>query len=103
VSEAFVARLAERRGLTPAQIRTAVRFAQLASHEPRMPVEALIERQLSQCRPALGTTPAARRPRAVVTQYDLSLLNVESASRSAHRRGAAPARPRHAVFPRFAR
>ncbi|MFX7824770.1 AAA family ATPase, partial [Acinetobacter baumannii] len=29
VSEAFVAKLADRPGLTPAQIRTAVRFAQL--------------------------------------------------------------------------
>ena len=31
VSEGFAAKLAERRGLTPAQIRTAVRFAQLAA------------------------------------------------------------------------
>ena len=31
VSDGFAARLAERRGLTPAQIRTAVRFAKLAS------------------------------------------------------------------------
>ena len=30
VSEGFAAKLAERRGLTPAQIRTAVRFARLA-------------------------------------------------------------------------
>ena len=31
VGEGFAAKLAERRGLTPAQIRTAVRFAQLAA------------------------------------------------------------------------
>ena len=31
VSDAFVARLTARKGLTPAQIRTAVRFARLAS------------------------------------------------------------------------
>ncbi|MGH8458957.1 MAG: AAA family ATPase, partial [Nevskiales bacterium] len=34
VSDAFVAKLAARKGLTPAQIRTAVRFARLASAPP---------------------------------------------------------------------
>jgi SpoVK/Ycf46/Vps4 family AAA+-type ATPase len=33
VSDAFVAKLTERKGLTPAQIRTAVRFAELAHGE----------------------------------------------------------------------
>ena len=37
VSEAFAGRLAERRGLTPAQIRTAVRFATLAANGRRRP------------------------------------------------------------------
>jgi SpoVK/Ycf46/Vps4 family AAA+-type ATPase len=76
VSEAFVARLSERRGLTPAQIRTAARFAQLAG-EPNE-VEALLERQLSHADRALGHDAGGTKPRAVVTQYDLSLLNLES-------------------------
>jgi SpoVK/Ycf46/Vps4 family AAA+-type ATPase len=83
VSPEFVNRLSERRGLTPAQIRTAVRFAGLVG-EPGTPVgegaltlEQLIERQLAQADKALGnhTGKPARR---VVTAYDLSLLNVET-------------------------
>ena len=50
VSEAFVAKLTARKGLTPAQIRTAVRFARLASACESTPesaqMESLIERQL---------------------------------------------------------
>jgi SpoVK/Ycf46/Vps4 family AAA+-type ATPase len=38
VSEAFTQRLAERRGLTPAQIRTAVRFARLTAPEEALAV-----------------------------------------------------------------
>src|SRR5262249_24847599 len=45
VSEGFAARLSGRRGLTPAQIRTAVRFAELAG-DPGA-TEGLIERQLA--------------------------------------------------------
>src|SRR6188768_1458 len=44
VSPGFVAKLTERKGLTPAQIRTAVRFAGLA-HSEGTTVESLIERQ----------------------------------------------------------
>ncbi len=57
VGEGFAAKLAERRGLTPAQIRTAVRFASLAQvHDGNAcGVEALIERQL-----ATPTRPWAR-------------------------------------------
>ncbi|HZY17367.1 MAG TPA: AAA family ATPase [Ramlibacter sp.] len=76
VSEAFVARLTERKGLTPAQIRTAVRFAGLAASGDAG-VEGLIERQLRNADHALGNRlPAALRP--TVTTYDLAMLHVES-------------------------
>jgi SpoVK/Ycf46/Vps4 family AAA+-type ATPase len=97
VSEAFVAKLTARKGLTPAQIRTAVRFARLAS-APEHPLDAqvgsadmqailtggrpalmesLIERQLKNADVALGTRcEAGARPS--VTTYDLGMLNVES-------------------------
>jgi len=88
VSDALVARLTERKGLTPAQIRTALRFAQLAAH-PVKPVarrsrkgsapllDDLIERQLKNADQALGRQPdLALRPS--VTQYSLDMLNVES-------------------------
>ncbi|RYY78702.1 MAG: AAA family ATPase, partial [Comamonadaceae bacterium] len=77
VSEAFVAKLTERKGLTPAQIRTAVRFATLAGAED-VCVESLIERQLRNADQALGTRPQAAGARPSVTQYDLDMLNVES-------------------------
>ncbi|MDZ4123199.1 MAG: AAA family ATPase [Hydrogenophaga sp.] len=93
VSDALVARLTERKGLTPAQIRTAVRFAQLATppakpaarrpgktaarSTPAPVLDALIERQLQHADLALGRQPdAAQRPS--VTQYSLDMLNVES-------------------------
>jgi SpoVK/Ycf46/Vps4 family AAA+-type ATPase len=80
VSEGFAARLAERRALTPAQIRTAVRFARLAQDEAAdsLAYEALIQRQLANADRALGTAGQERAARPSVTQYDLSLLNVES-------------------------
>ena len=74
VSAEFASRLAERRGLTPAQIRTAVRFARLAGSGP---VESLIERQLANADRALGDAQPSRSARPVVTTFDLSLLNVE--------------------------
>ena len=90
VGEDFAARLAERRGLTPAQIRTAVRFAQLARPpadfgrdvRPRAEadaatMEALIQRQLANADKAPGNAGKERGARPVVTHYDLSLLNVE--------------------------
>ena len=97
VSEAFVARLTARKGLTPAQIRTAVRFAKLASAPPDTMdaqvdagdmqailaggrtalMETLIERQLKNADVALGNrAEATQRSRA--TTYDLAMLNVES-------------------------
>ncbi|MEO5698564.1 MAG: AAA family ATPase, partial [Burkholderiaceae bacterium] len=81
VAEGFAARLAERKGLTPAQIRTAVRFASLAL-DPRASdgpdLQALIERQLVNADKALGHASAERGARRVVTNYELELLNVET-------------------------
>ena len=85
VGEGFAAKLAERRALTPAQIRTAVRFARLAygahgapgAHDGDTGFEALIQRQLVNADQALGSA-GERGARPVVTAYDLSLLNVES-------------------------
>ncbi|WP_442905809.1 ATP-binding protein [Hydrogenophaga sp. RAC07] len=91
VSDALVARLTERKGLTPAQIRTAVRFAELAaspvkpaarrsakSRTAQAPMlDELIERQLKNADLALGRKPdLVQRPS--VTQYSLDMLNVES-------------------------
>jgi SpoVK/Ycf46/Vps4 family AAA+-type ATPase len=97
VSDEFVARLTARKGLTPAQIRTAVRFAQLAvapadqmdaqldaaglqaalaGGRPAL-IESLIERQLKNADQALGNRTQASGRRSVTT-YDLSMLNVES-------------------------
>ncbi len=107
VSDAFVAKLTSRKGLTPAQIRTAVRFAGLAAEtgepvalalsvEPvslnkpvgektgeQAPIklssfETLIERQLKNADLALGTRPEVPAARRMVTNYDLSMLNTES-------------------------
>jgi SpoVK/Ycf46/Vps4 family AAA+-type ATPase len=77
VSEAFTAKLAERKGLTPAQIRTAVRFAGLARTDDAS-MEALIERQLRNADLALGTLDSGRGERRSVTTYDLDMLNVET-------------------------
>jgi SpoVK/Ycf46/Vps4 family AAA+-type ATPase len=76
VSEAFTAKLAARKGLTPAQIRTAVRFAGLAMSEGTS-IESLIERQLRNADMALGTQGGLGARRSVTT-YDLDMLNVES-------------------------
>ena len=82
VSEAFVGRLAKRRGLTPAQIRTAVRFAGLArsdaanAKEPAL--EALIERQLKNADHALGNRASDGVHLMAATHYEPALLNVES-------------------------
>jgi SpoVK/Ycf46/Vps4 family AAA+-type ATPase len=100
VSDAFVAKLTARKGLTPAQIHTAVRFARLASAPPdRVDIqidsqdgaaqeallaggrvqllESLIERQLKNADIALGNKAEAAGRRSA-THYDLAMLNVES-------------------------
>ncbi|VTU15506.1 Proteasomal ATPase [Variovorax sp. PBL-H6] len=76
VSDAFAAKLAARKGLTPAQIRTAVRFAGLAMSQGTS-MESLIERQLRNADLALGTQGGLGARRSVTT-YDLDMLNVES-------------------------
>lgn len=78
VGERFAARLAERRGLTPAQVRTAVKFARLAGAGGALSAEALIERQLGNADKALGQAREERGARPVVTQYDLGVVNTES-------------------------
>jgi len=79
VGDGFAARLAERKGLTPAQIRTAVKFAKLAGDaSAEIGLEALIERQLVNADKALGNTLNERGARRVVTHYDLGLVNTES-------------------------
>lgn len=82
VSDTFVTNLTERKGLTPAQIRTAVRFADLAHTGPEVggeAFEALIERQLKNADAALGRRPdAGKKSRRQVTTYDLDMLNVET-------------------------
>ncbi len=83
VSDAFVARLVARKGLTPAQIHTAVRFAGLVVPAPEAAnaqggLEALIERQLRNADLALGSRRENAPARPQDTHYDLALLNVES-------------------------
>lgn len=77
VTDGFVAKLTERKGLTPAQIRTAVRFAQLAGVDGAK-TEELIERQLHNADQALGNRAGDARARRSVTTYDLEMLNVET-------------------------
>src|SRR5262245_17564942 len=77
VSDTLVAKLTSRKGLTPAQIRTAVRFATLAAAEG-VTSEDLIERQLRNADRALGTRSSDAGMRRSVTTYDLEMLNVES-------------------------
>ncbi|MET0312402.1 MAG: ATP-binding protein [Burkholderiaceae bacterium] len=81
VSEAFIGKLTSRKGLTPAQIRTAVRFAGLARPQgdaaPAV-MEGLIERQLRNADLALGNRASDSQGRRSVTTYDLDMLNVES-------------------------
>jgi SpoVK/Ycf46/Vps4 family AAA+-type ATPase len=77
VSDAFVAKLTERKGLTPAQIRTAVRFAGLARVDEAA-TEQLIERQLRNADKALGRHSEERAGIPAATTYDLDMLHVES-------------------------
>ena len=87
VSDGLVARLTERPGLTPAQIRTAVRFARLVrnpdgasvagTQEPGAAMDALIERQLRQADHALGRrndTASRHNP----MDYGLHWLNLDA-------------------------
>jgi hypothetical protein len=93
VSEAFVARLTGRKGLTRAQIQPAVRFAKLASTPGAETdgagtgamlsgghtalTESLIDRQLKNADLALGNKADAPG-RCSVTSYDLFMRHVKS-------------------------
>ena len=81
VSDAFVTKLTERKGLTPAQIRTAVRFAGLvtsAASAPEATFENLIDRQLKNADVALGNSANDHTQRPSATTYSLDMLNLES-------------------------
>jgi len=80
VPEGFAARLAGRQGLTPAQVRTAVKFARLAASDDAgsQAMDQLIERQLANADKALGNDGSGRFTRRSVTGYDLELLRTES-------------------------
>jgi SpoVK/Ycf46/Vps4 family AAA+-type ATPase len=78
VSEEFVAKIAARKTVTPAQIQSAGRFARLTLSSIDESIEALIERQLERSDKALGLKDKGDEFRVNVTQYDLSLLNVET-------------------------
>ena len=80
VSDAFVAKLTERKGLTPAQIGTALRFANLARDVDADGAlfEGLIERQLKNSDSALGNKAQEPAFRPQVTTWNLEMLNVET-------------------------
>jgi hypothetical protein len=77
VSDAFIATLAARKTLTPAQVQSAARFVELARPDVEEPVEALILRQLEHADRAMGLQPEAEA-RPVVTHYRLDNLNLET-------------------------
>jgi hypothetical protein len=74
--------LTSRKGLTPAQIRTAVRFAELASPGAAdaglLDMEGLIERQLRNADLALGNRAMDGARQQAATRYNPTLLNVSS-------------------------
>lgn len=82
VSEAMVARLSGRPGLTPAQIHTAMRFARLVASSDGPAgedgnLDALIERQLQHADQALGRRVGAGE-RDQPMDYGLEWLHIES-------------------------
>ncbi|MDH0863720.1 ATP-binding protein [Mitsuaria sp. GD03876] len=84
VPEGFAERLSERRGLTPAQVRTAVRFARLAGGEGPAggaadadANERLVSRQLLHADKALGQGDAAPPTRPAAPRYSLDLIHCE--------------------------
>ena len=84
VSAEFIEKLAARRTLTPAQIHSAARFAQLTFGKVEGQVddgvEALMLKQLERSDEALGYRDENDKSqyRPLVTTYDLSLLNIET-------------------------
>lgn len=79
VSSEFVSELAKRPTLTPAQIRSAARFARLTQGTLGDSAEDLVLRQIDRAAKVLGQE---KRPeegfRPLVTTYDLELLNIET-------------------------
>jgi len=94
VSAAFVARVAARKQVTPAQIQSAARFARLTRGAVDDPVESLIDRQLDRAEKALGQQPDEAEFRSSPTRYDLGLLNVETQHPIPRILAALQARPR---------
>jgi SpoVK/Ycf46/Vps4 family AAA+-type ATPase len=82
VPEGFAERLSERPGLTPAQVRTAVRFARLAAEAESSgdadANERLVCRQLAHADKALGQGDEPVPTRPSVTRYALDLIHCES-------------------------
>jgi len=76
-SEALVQRLCARPGLTPAQIRTAVRFARLAAPAAATELDGLIERQLRHADHALGRRQAVAQ-RVPPTTWRPDRLNLKA-------------------------
>jgi SpoVK/Ycf46/Vps4 family AAA+-type ATPase len=77
VSEEFIAGVAARKLVTPAQIQSAARFARLTRSELEEQAEALVMRQLDRSDKALGHR-ADEAERDSPTRYDLTLLNIET-------------------------
>ena len=77
VSEALINQLSERKDLTPAQIRTAVKFANLVQNQ-HYSIDFLINKQLKNADAALGLNDQSYNPIPHATQYNLSVLNLES-------------------------
>lgn len=77
VSENLIKQLSERKDLTPAQIRTAVKFANLVQNE-NYSIDFLIDKQLKNADAALGLNDQKSTATPLVTQYNLSVLNLES-------------------------
>lgn len=77
VSDAFMAKLAARKTLTPAQIDSAARFARLTQPAMEESAESLIVRQLDHADQAMGLHPEVAAHR-VVTEYKLDYLNLET-------------------------
>lgn len=77
VSDAFMAKLAARKTLTPAQIDSAARFARLTQPAMEESAESLIVRQLDHADQAMGLRPEVPAHR-VVTEYKLDYLNLET-------------------------
>jgi SpoVK/Ycf46/Vps4 family AAA+-type ATPase len=97
VSDEFVAKIAARKSLSPAQIQSAARFAGLARGGLDEPVEDLILKQIDRADKALGNEQGATEFRPLVTTYDLSLLNIETRYPVEKILNALKARPRASI------